>query len=215
MSNVGRHEKQPVVYIIDDDPEFCSSAGTLLRTVGLRVEEFYTTQEFKATDFEDVPSCLLLDVRLRGESGLAFQRQVERGPAIPIIFVTGFADVEVCRQALRGGAFDFLVKPFGDQELIETVNACLELDAKRRCVDRARNEHVRAYETLTDREKEVMSYVVGGALNKQIAEWLGVSVMTVKLHRASVMRKAGASSLVDLVRKAEIIGLETSPIRDK
>jgi FixJ family two-component response regulator len=175
--------------------------------VGLRVICFGSIAEFRAAQSEDVVSCLLLDVRLRGESGLVFQ-QTEDRPRIPIVFITGFANVEVCRKALKGGAVDFLVKPFADQELIDAVNSALAFDAKRRAENDTRDRLQQSFELLTRREREVLAYVISGALNKQIASYLGLSVITVKLHRASVMRKMNASSLADLVRKAEAIGVQ-------
>ncbi|MBB4513629.1 response regulator transcription factor [Paraburkholderia fungorum] len=196
-----------IVYIVDDDPAMRASLDTLLRSVGLRVAVFASTAELRAAERENATSCLLLDVRLRGESGLVFQ-QAEDRPSIPIVFMTGFADIEVCRKALKGGAVDFLVKPFADQELIDAVNSALSMDAVRRTQEDTRSRLLRSFDLLTRREREVLSYVISGALNKQIASYLGLSVITVKLHRASVMRKMNASSLADLVRKSETIGVQ-------
>ncbi|WP_116140197.1 response regulator transcription factor [Trinickia diaoshuihuensis] len=208
MSNAANDaDVGPVVYVIDDDAAIRASLDTLLRSVGLRVICFGSIAEFRAAQSEDVVSCLLLDVRLRGESGLVFQ-QTEDRPRIPIVFITGFANVEVCRKALKGGAVDFLVKPFADQELIDAVNSALAFDAKRRAENDTRDRLQQSFELLTRREREVLAYVISGALNKQIASYLGLSVITVKLHRASVMRKMNASSLADLVRKAEAIGVQ-------
>ncbi|PRY06162.1 response regulator transcription factor [Paraburkholderia sp. BL25I1N1] len=198
----------PVVYVVDDDPAMRASLDTLLRSVGLRVVAFSSTAEFRAAEWEDVASCLLLDVRLRGESGLVFQQQTESRPPIPIVFMTGFADVQVCRAAMKGGAVDFLVKPFADQELIDAVNSALSSDDKRRTRSNVRDQLQQSFALLTRREREVLSYVISGALNKQIASYLGLSVITIKLHRASVMRKMKASSLADLVRKSEAIGVQ-------
>lgn len=203
----------PVVYVVDDDPAMRASLDTLLRSVGLRVVAFASTSEFRAADCENVASCLLLDVRLRGESGLVFQQKTEGRPSIPIVFMTGFADVQVCRTAMKGGAVDFLVKPFADQELIDAVNSALSSDAKRRTQNNARNQLQQSFALLTRREREVLSYVISGALNKQIASYLGLSVITIKLHRASVMRKMKASSLADLVRKSEAIGVQVPVTR--
>ncbi|AMV44321.1 response regulator transcription factor [Paraburkholderia caribensis] len=198
----------PIVYVVDDDEAIRRSLTNLLRSVGLRVQSFGSTSEFRLASLADAPSCLLLDVRLRGESGLAFQQQVTDRPNIPIIFITGFADVDICKRAMKGGAVDFLVKPFADQDVIDAVNGALASDQKRREKDQSHKALKAAYEQLTRREREVLGLVVSGALNKQIAAWLGVSVITVKLHRASVMKKMDASSLADLVRKAEALGVE-------
>jgi FixJ family two-component response regulator len=200
-------EASPTVYIVDDDAAVRRSLDTLLRSIGWQVQTFSSTAEFRATHAQDQPGCLLLDIRLRGESGLVFLQQTDAQQGVPIIFMTGFADVDVCKRAMKGGAVDFLVKPFADQEVIDAVNAALLLDEKRRSADRARGELRDSYETLTRREREVLAYVIGGALNKQIAWDLGLSVITVKLHRAAVMRKMNASSLADLVRKSEALGV--------
>ncbi|WP_110419290.1 response regulator transcription factor [Burkholderia vietnamiensis] len=196
----------PVVYIVDDDAAVRASLDTLLRSMGMRVATFASTAELRATQWADASSCLLLDVRLRGESGLVFQQAHDR-PPVPIVVISGFADVEVCRQALKGGAVDFLVKPFTDQELIDAVNLALSLDTARRTNDSTRRRLQQLFEQLTRREREVLAPVVSGALNKQIASQLGLSLITVKQHRASVMRKMNASSLADLVRKSEAIGV--------
>jgi FixJ family two-component response regulator len=200
-------EPASIVYVVDDDAAVRTSLDTLLRSVGWQVHTFSNTAEFRASHSGDLPGCLLLDVRLRGESGLMFLQQNGGRPVIPIVFMTGFADVDVCKRAMKGGAVDFLVKPFADQEVIDAVNAALLLDEKRRSADKVRDELRQAHDTLTRREREVLEYVVGGALNKQIAWDLGLSVITVKLHRASVMRKMNASSLADLVRKSELLGV--------
>ncbi len=197
----------PVVYIVDDDAAVRASLDSLLRSMGMRVATFASTAELRATQWADASSCLLLDVRLRGESGLVFQQAQDR-PPVPIVVISGFADVEVCRKALKGGAVDFLVKPFTDQELIDAVNLALSLDTARRTNDSTRRRLQQLFEQLTRREREVLAHVVSGALNKQIASQLGLSLITVKQHRASVMRKMNASSLADLVRKSEAIGVQ-------
>lgn len=202
-----KDDSSAVVYVVDDDPAIRASLDTLLRSLGLRVVTFASTAELRATHRENVTSCLLLDVRLRGESGLVFQQASDR-PSIPIVVITGFADVEVCRKALKGGAVDFLVKPFTDHELIDAVNLALSLDAARRVRNDTHDELRQSFELLTRREREVLAYVVSGALNKQIASHLGLSLITIKQHRAAVMRKMNASSLADLVRKSEAIGVQ-------
>ncbi|MPV60203.1 DNA-binding response regulator [Burkholderia sp. HI2761] len=207
-----KDDSTPVVYIVDDDSAMRASLDTLLRSMGLRVVTFASTAELRAAQLEDTSSCLLLDVRLRGESGLVFQQATDR-PPVPIVVITGFADVDMCRKALKGGAVDFLVKPFTDQELIDAVNLALSLDAARRTHDCTRQRLQQSFEQLTRREREVLAYVVGGALNKQIASHLGLSLITIKQHRASVMRKMNASSLADLVRKSQAIGVQLSAAR--
>ncbi|WP_322068199.1 response regulator transcription factor [Paraburkholderia bannensis] len=201
-------ESVSTVYIVDDDEGIRRALSHLLLSVGLCVQSFASTAEFRATPLAHAPCCLLLDIRLRGESGLAFQQQVTDRPDIPIIFITGFADVDICKRAMKGGAFDFLVKPFSDQDVIDAVNGALALDQRRREQTQAHLVLTNAYEQLTRREREVLAFVIGGALNKQIASWLGVSLITIKLHRAAVMKKMNASSLADLVRKAEALGIQ-------
>ncbi|MGF6539439.1 response regulator transcription factor [Paraburkholderia atlantica] len=207
-------ERVSTVYIVDDDESIRSALSHLLPSVGLSVQSFASTAEFRAVPLADAPCCLLLDIRLRGENGLAFQQQVTDRPDIPIVFMTGFADVDICKRAMKGGAVDFLVKPFSDQDVIDAVNGALLIDQRRR--ERIQNQTVltSAYEQLTRREREVLAFVVNGALNKQIAAWLGVSVITVKLHRAAAMKKMSASSLADLVRKTEALGIQ-APVAPK
>ena len=211
VMSVGEDNAAPVVYVVDDDAGICLSLDLLLRSVGWQVRTFASTAEFRANHFEHRAGCLVLDVRLRGESGLVFQQQSYDRPTVPIIFMTGFADVDICKRAMKGGAIDFLVKPFADQELIDAVSAALLIDQKRRAADKVRRELRSAYELLTPRERQVLSHVIGGAQNKHIALQLGVSLITVKLHRAAVMRKMNASSLADLVRKATALELTAAP----
>src|ERR1700754_281816 len=211
VMSVGEDNAAPVVYVVDDDAGICLSLDLLLRWVGWQVRTFASTAEVRANHFEHRAGCLVLDVRLRGESGRVFQQQSYDRPAVPIIFMTGFADVDICKRAMKGGAIDFLVKPFADQELIDAVSAALLIDQKRRAADKVRRELRSAYEQLTPRERQVLSYVVNGAQNKHIALRLGLSLITVKLHRASVMRKMNASSLAELVRKSTVLELPVVP----
>ncbi|GAB2923947.1 response regulator transcription factor [Paraburkholderia jirisanensis] len=201
----------PVVYVVDDDPSVRTSLDLLLRSVGWQVQTFTSTAEFRANHFAQRPGCLVLDVRLRGESGLVFQQQSYDRPTVPIVIITGFADVNMCKRAMKGGAIDFLVKPFADQELIDAVSAALLADQKRRATEKVRRELRSEYEQLTPRERQVLSYVINGAQNKHIALRLGLSLITVKLHRASVMRKMNASSLAELVRKGTALELPVVP----
>ena len=201
-----------IVYVVDDDPSMCEALTRLLKTVGLRAQGFQTSQEFLRTKRPDAPSCLVLDVRLPGLSGLDLQHELAKAdPPIPIVFITAHGDIPMTVQALKAGAVDFLTKPFRDQQLLDAVQQAIERDRA------ARHQRVglaalrRRYESLTQREREVMALVVTGLLNKQIAGQLHTSEATVKAHRAQLMRKMEADSVAQLVRIAE--GLSVSPPR--
>jgi len=198
----------PTVFVVDDDDLVRAAIQGMLKSVGLRSETFGTTEEFLRCQRPDGPSCLVLDVRLPGVSGLDFQRElVDAGFRIPIIFITGHGDIPMSVRAIKEGAVDFLAKPFRDQDLLDAIQHALEIDRA------ARRERTmvagvrRRYESLTKREREVMRLVVSGLLNKQIAGELGSSEVTVKMHRGQVMRKMKAQSLVQLVRMSEKIGI--------
>lgn len=197
----------PIVYIIDDDALIRASLDSLLRSVGLRIRSFEGTAEFKTSVIEDTPSCLLLDVRLRGESGLMFLHRQHAALQMPIIFMSGHTDMQACVTAMKAGAVDFLTKPIAEQQVIDTVMNALSTDSQRREQVRARNEAFDTFKTLTPRELEVFVRVVAGSLNKRIAASLGISEITVKVHRASVMRKMNARSLPDLVRASQVVGI--------
>ncbi|MDT6961488.1 response regulator [Cupriavidus sp. SZY C1] len=207
-SNAQRQEATSVVYIIDDEEATRSSLTNLLRSVGFTVRSFEGTAAFKASEKNAGPSCMLLDVRLRGESGLFFQQQEKVNQQMPIIFMTGFADVSICIKAMKAGATDFLLKPLSEQDVIDAVTAALAQDRKRHEADYQRSTLTELYESLTSREREVLAYVVGGALNKQIAAGIGISEITVKVHRGTAMKKMKSSSVADLVRKAQMLGIE-------
>jgi FixJ family two-component response regulator len=201
-------EERAVVFVIDDDASTREALQSLVRSVGLEVQLFGSTREFLQTKRPDAPGCLVLDVRLPGASGLDFQHELASSSIdLPIIFVTGYGDIPMSVRAMKAGAVDFLSKPFRDQDMLDAVTAALERDAQRR-TEAAAKEDLRAqYETLTAREREVMGYVTAGLMNKQVAGLIGLSEITVKIHRGNVMRKMQVRSLADLVRKAEALGV--------
>jgi FixJ family two-component response regulator len=193
-----------IVVVIDDDPAIRESLGSLLRSVGLEVNLLSSVTEFLQSGRPDRPTCLVLDVRLPGRSGLDFQRDLAAANIhLPIIFITGYGDIPMSVQAMKGGAVEFLTKPFRDQDLLDAIQLGIARDRAWLSEQKAMNELEARFETLSAREREVMAHVVRGRLNKQIAGELGVSEITVKAHRAQVMRKMRASSLPDLARMAD------------
>ncbi|RKE35740.1 LuxR family two component transcriptional regulator [Paraburkholderia sp. BL23I1N1] len=198
-----------MVYVVDDDESMREAVSTLLRSVGLGVETFGSAQEFLAYDMPDVPSCLILDVRLKGQSGLAVQEQIAASQlGLPIVFMTAHGDIAMTVKAMKAGAKDFLAKPFRDQDMLDAVAHALTSDEERREANRSVADLRRCYESLTAREREVMAFVAAGLMNKQIAGEMNLSEITVKIHRGQAMRKMGARSLADFVLKAEALGVK-------
>ena len=198
-----------IVFVVDDDFLLREALKSLLRSVGLRVEVFGSAADFLVHKFlDDAAACLVLDVRLPGVSGLDFQAELAKaGIQIPIIFISGHGDIPMTVRAMKAGAIEFLTKPFRDQDLLDAVQVALERDRKRRTHDKAVHAVRAHFEGLTPREQEVISLVTAGLMNKQIAAELGVSEITVKVHRGNVMKKMGARSLADLVRMADTLGI--------
>jgi FixJ family two-component response regulator len=200
-----------IVYVVDDDESMRKAVSMLLRSVGLRVEVFASAQEFLAFPMPDVPSCLILDVRLKGQSGLAVQEQISGGKLlVPIIFMTAHGDIAMSVKAMKAGAMDFLAKPFRDQDMLDAVTTALGKDAERREADRSVADLRSRYESLTPREREVMAFVASGLMNKQIASEMNLSEITVKIHRGQAMKKMESRSLADFVLKAKALGVKSA-----
>ncbi|SOE99678.1 two component transcriptional regulator, LuxR family [Burkholderia sp. OK233] len=210
-SETGDAASNSIVYVVDDDESMREAVSRLLRSVGLRVEVFASAHEFLAFQMPDVPSCLILDVRLKGQSGLAVQEQIATGELrVPIIFMTAHGDIAMSVKAMKAGAMDFLAKPFRDQDMLDAVASALGKDEERREADRSVADLRRRYESLTPREREVMAFVASGLMNKQIAAEMNLSEITVKIHRGNGMKKMESRSLADFVLKAEALGVKSS-----
>jgi FixJ family two-component response regulator len=201
-------EPAPVVFVVDDDPSVRRAIKRLVESVGLQVHLFGSAQEFLRAERPNAPSCLVLDIRLPGLSGLDFQRELaDAGIHIPIIFITAHADIPMTVRAMKAGAVEFLTKPFRDQDLLDAIHLALNRDRARRLQEIEVAKLRERYESLTPREREVLPWVVSGLLSKQIADAIGATEATVKVHRSQLMRKMGANSVADLVRMAEKIGI--------
>jgi FixJ family two-component response regulator len=201
-------EQQPIVFIIDDDEAIRLALGRLFRSVGLRTEGLGSAREFLESKRPDVPSCLVLDVRLPGLSGLDFQAELKKANIrLPIVFMSGHGDIPMTVRAMKGGAIDFFAKPFRDQDILDAVLAAVQRDRERRESDTVTARLRSAFESMSAREQEVMTLVSSGLMNKQVAAQMGLAEITVKIHRGAVMKKMGARSLVDLVRMADTLGV--------
>jgi FixJ family two-component response regulator len=203
-----RSEQQPIVFVIDDDASLREALSSLFRSVGLQVKEFASATEFLQSKLPDNPSCLVLDVRLPGPSGLDFQSDLAKANIhIPIIFMSGHGDIPMTVRAMKAGAVEFLTKPFRDQDMLDAVQLGLERDRSRLENEKAASKLKASFKSLTPREQEIMGLVTAGLMNKQIAGEVGIGEITVKVHRGSVMRKMGAKSLAELVRMADALGV--------
>jgi FixJ family two-component response regulator len=200
--------KEPIVFIIDDDLSVRRALTNLFQSVGLEVEAFGSAPDMLHSKLPDVISCLVLDIRLPGLSGLDLQTELAKANIhIPIIFITGHGDIPMTVRAMKGGAVDFLTKPFRDQDLLDAVMAAIERDRKRREVAKTVTNLQSLFETLSAREREVLALVASGLMNKQVAAELGLAEITVKIYRGHIMKKMGAKSLADLIRMTEALGI--------
>jgi FixJ family two-component response regulator len=205
-------DAKPSVMVVDDDPDFRDSVARLLRSVDLETRHFSSVADFLKADLPDGPTCLVLDVRLPGQSGLELQRELAAANRqLPIIFITAHADIQMTVQAMKGGAIEFLTKPFRDQELLDAVEAGIARDRVRRERDKALGALKERFDTLSSREREIMFHVTAGRLNKQIAGDIGIAESTVKVHRTNLMRKMKARSVPELSRMADTL----KPIAEK
>ena|SRR3989440_2942323 len=203
---------ESIVFVVEDDASMRRALSNLFESVGLQVEMFGAASEMLQSKLPDVASCLVLDVRLPGLSGLEFQTELAKANIhIPIIFVTGHGDIPMSVRAMKEGAVDFLTKPFRDQDMLDAVVKAIERDRERRGADRIVADLQALFETLSTRERQILALVSSGLMNKQIAAELGLAEITVKIHRGHLMKKMGARSLADLLRKAERLGVR----RDK
>jgi FixJ family two-component response regulator len=200
--------REPIVFVIDDDASMRRALTNLFQSVGLEVEVFGSAPELLQSKLPDAASCLVLDIRLPGVSGLDFQTELAKANIhIPIIFMTGHGDIPMSVRAMKGGAVDFLTKPFRDQDMLDAVVTAIERDRKRREVGKIVANLQALFETLTPREREILALVASGLMNKQTAAEIGLAEITVKIHRGHIMKKMGARSLAELIRMAETLGI--------
>jgi FixJ family two-component response regulator len=200
--------KEPIVFVIDDDPSMRRALTNLIQSVGLVVETFGSATELLKSELPEVASCLVLDIRLPGLSGLDLQTELAKANIrIPIIFITGHGDIPMTVRAMKGGAVDFLTKPFRDQELLDAVVGAIDKDRKRREADKTIANLQALYDTLSSRERDVLGFVAAGLMNKQIAAELDLAEITVKIYRGHIMKKMQARSLADLIRMTETLGI--------
>jgi FixJ family two-component response regulator len=203
-----------VVHIVDDDDSIRVGLDILFRSVGHQTRSYGSASEFLKRSRDDLPGCIVLDVRLPGTSGLDLQEQLsDLGVGLPVILITGHGDIPMTVRAMKAGAVDFFPKPFREQDILDAVAAAIDRDRKRRAADTGASIIRDRFATLSPREQQVMSLVTAGKMNKQVAADLGLSVITVKIHRGAAMRKMGARSLADLVRMADTLGAKASPGR--
>jgi FixJ family two-component response regulator len=197
-----------IVIVVDDDPTIRGALDSLFRSIGMETRLFGSPAELLQSRLPDVPGCIILDVRLPGVSGLDFQDQLaSHGIEYPIVFITGHGDIPMSVRAMKAGAVDFLSKPFREQDMFDAVTAAIDRDQQRRSEAGVLRDLRARYETLTQREREVMAHVIAGLMNKQVAGALGLSEITVKIHRGNMMRKMQARSVADLVRQAHSLGI--------
>jgi len=199
-------DQKAIVHVVDDDASIREALQNLLLSIGLEARTYATARDFVAAGVSDSPGCLVIDIRLPDINGLDFQvRLTQTGVRLPVVMMTGYGDIPMSVRAMKSGAVDFLPKPFKDQDMLDAVHAAIERDRQQRAVDRNISKVREPFETLSAREQQVMRLVTAGKMNKQVAADLGISEVTVKIHRASVMRKMGARSLADLIRMADVV----------
>jgi FixJ family two-component response regulator len=205
-------DQKAIVHVVDDDASMREALQNLCHSIGIEARTYATARDFLTTAVSDAPGCLVIDIRLPDMNGLDFQAQLtQTGVRLPVVVMTGYGDIPMSVRAMKSGAVDFLPKPFNDQDMLDAVLAAIERDRQQRAVDHDISKVRERFETLSAREQQVMQLVAVGKLNKQVAGDLGISEVTVKVHRAAVMRKMGARSLADLIRMADVIGAKQRP----
>jgi FixJ family two-component response regulator len=207
-----RADQKAIVHVVDDDPSMREALQDLFLSIGLETRTYATARDFLATAVSDAPGCLVIDIRLPDMNGLDFQLQLtQTGVRLPVVMMTGYGDIPMSVRAMKHGAVDFLPKPFKDQDMLDAALTAIERDRQRRALDRDVSKMRERFGTLSAREQQVMLLVTTGKMNKQVAGDLGISEITVKIHRAAVMRKMGARTLADLIRRADVISPRQRP----